>query len=76
MNLDATGRVLPPTEADIARARELEKLIDGKIFSISSNEPRGLQIAVVIPYGTNRGLLTLFLAVRQFIRSARPALNA
>jgi len=60
--------------ADLAEVAKLEQFIGGQMYSVTSHEPRGLQIAVVIPYGTQTGWRTFYRAVRQFWRSARPVL--
>lgn len=60
--------------ADLAEVAKLEQFIGSKMYSVTSSEPRGLQIAVVIPYGTPKGWRAFFLAARQFVRSAKLAL--
>lgn len=55
---------------DMEEVHKLERWIDGKMYAVISQEPRGLQIAVVIPYGTRRGLTLFCKVVKQFVRSA------
>jgi len=55
---------------DMAEVRKLEKFIDGKMYSVAKSTQRGLEISVVVPFGTPRGLVTFALVMRQFIRIA------
>lgn len=52
------------------QAAELGKLLSGKIYAISSDEPLGRQITVVIPYGKYRGVTLWFRVMRMMAVAA------
>lgn len=61
------------SEEDLRAAKELERIIDGKEYAVISREPRGVQMAVVIPYGRlggTRRFKILWRALRLFYRVA------
>lgn len=61
------------SEEDVRAVLELERIINGKEYAVISREPRGVQIAVTIPYdridGTRRFKI-LWRAVSIFYRAA------
>ena len=57
----------------VIEAEKLENFIDGHIYSVTSNEYRGKQIAVVIPWDVwheTPGYRVLYVIVKHFIRTA------
>lgn len=54
----------------VKTVEELEAAIGGDMYSVCSGEPRGRQIAVVVPYGSNRGIRLFLRGLRQFIWAA------
>jgi hypothetical protein len=55
---------------DLAEVRRVKEFIDGKMYSMTFPRPHGLEISVVIPYGSRKGLRLFALSVRQFIWAA------
>lgn len=59
---------------DLAEIQKLARFIDGKIYSATGGTLRGLDISVVIPVGSVKGLPLYWSAMRTFSRAAWRAL--
>ena len=67
------------TAEAIIEAEKLEKFLHGDIYSVVSDEYRGKQIAVVIPWEVwhnTLGYRVLYRIIKQFVRSAFHAVCA